>query len=348
MSYNVKLFFDDDHEAEISCEADEDIITAALRQGLILMSECREGVCATCKCFLADGEYGALMPHSVYALTPSDEEEGFVLACRLRPTSDLELEFDYPFSMVQQYVETERRGRLKEVEMVSETVARLVVQTMGAQDVLRYLPGQFVRLTLENGVSRDFSMANVCDDSRQLEFYIRVYPDGKFSSYMSRDAVVGEAINVHGPLGAFILRDNDHTPVFIAGGTGLAPVLAMLREMAASQPERHAVVIFGNTNVGDVFGVQELAELGKRLPNLKVIYSVINADESWTGEVGTATAAAERFMSSTDRSQFEYYYCGPPKMIEATTEMLEAAGVARELRHHEDFVPSKLEEESNG
>ncbi|UQX11660.1 2Fe-2S iron-sulfur cluster binding domain-containing protein [Candidatus Mycobacterium methanotrophicum] len=347
MSYNVKLFFDDDHEAEITCEADEDIITAALRQGLILMSECREGVCATCKCFLADGEYGALLPHSVYALTPSDEEEGFVLGCRLRPTSDLELEFDYPFTMVQQYVETERRGRLLEVAMVSETVARVVVQTMGAQDVLRYLPGQFVRLTLENGVSRDFSMANVCDDSRQLEFYIRVYPDGKFSSYISRDACVGEAINVHGPLGSFILRGNDHTPVFIVGGTGLAPVLAMLRDMAANQPDRHAVLIFGNTNVGDVFGVELLEGLGKQLPNLKVLYGVINPDESWTGDVGTATAVAERFISATDRSQFEYYYCGPPKMIEATTEMLEAAGVARELRHHEDFVPSKLEE-SNG
>lgn len=344
MSYNVKLYFDDDHEATITCEPDEDIITAALRQGLILMSECREGICATCRCFLVSGEYGDLLPHSVYALTPSDEAEGYMLACRLRPSSDLELEFEYPYSMVQQYVESERRGRLEQVEMVSETVARVVVRTMAAQDVLRYLPGQFVRLSLENGVSRDFSMANVCDDSRQLEFYIRVYPDGEFSSYISREGRPGEAINVRGPGGMFILRDNDNIPMFIAGGTGLSPVLAMLRQMAADRPDRRAVLIFGNTNVGDVFAVEELKVLGEQLPNLEVIYCVINPDDSWTGDVGTATAVAERYMSSTDRSQFEYYYCGPPKMIEATTEMLEAAGVARELRHHEDFVPSRMEE----
>lgn len=344
MSYNVKLYFDDDHEANITCEPDEDVITAALRQGLILMSECREGICATCRCFLLSGDYGELLPHSVYALPPSEEEEGYMLACRLQPASDLELEFEYPFSMVQQYVESERRGRLEQVEMVSDTVARVVVRTMAAQDVLSYLPGQFVRLTLENGVSRDFSMANVCDDSRQLEFYIRVYPDGQFSSYISREGRPGEAINVHGPSGIFILRDNDHVPVFIVGGTGLSPVLAMLRQMAAERPDRRAVLIFGNTNVGDVFAVEELKVLGEQLPNLEVIYSVINPDDSWTGDVGTATAVAEKYISSTDRSQFEYYYCGPPKMIEATTEMLEAAGVARELRHHEDFVPSRMEE----
>lgn len=347
MTYNLKLFFEDGHEVAITCAPDEDVISAALRQGLILMSECREGVCSTCKCFLADGEYSELMSHSVYALSPSEEEEGFVLACRLRPTSDMEIEFDYPFSMVQQYEETERRGSLDQIEMVSDTVARVVVRTMGAQDPLQYLPGQFVRISLTNSVSRDFSMANVSDDSRRLEFYIRVYPDGEFSSYIARDASPGEQVTLYGPRGKFILRDNDHTPVFIAGGTGLAPVLAMLRHLAADRPAQPAVLIFGNTNVGDVFGADELKVLTEQMPNLEVISGVINPDDSWTGERGTVTEIAQKYVSGTDRAQFEYYYCGPPKMIEATTQMLEAAGVARDLRHHEDFVPSRMEE-SNG
>lgn len=347
MTYNVKLFFDDDHETAITCEPDEDVITAALRQGLILMSECREGICSTCKCFLADGEYGQLMDHSVYALTPSEEEEGYVLACRLRPCSDLEIEFEYPFTMVHQYQEAEHRGSLDTIEMVSNTVARVVVRTMGAQDALNYLPGQFVRLVLANGVSRDYSMANLPDDSRRLEFFVRVYPDGEFSSYIARAASPGEQVTLHGPRGYFILRDNDRTPVFIAGGTGLSPVLAMLRQLAADQPDHHAVLIFGNTNVGDVFGAHELKVLAEQMPNLQIISGVINPDDAWTGDVGTATEVAEKFLCGTDRSQFEYYYCGPPKMIEATTHMLEKLGVARELRHHEDFLPSKMEE-SNG
>ncbi|PND54257.1 2-polyprenylphenol hydroxylase [Mycobacterium sp. ENV421] len=344
MTHTVKLFFDDDHEVRIECRPDEDVITAGLRQGLILMSECREGVCSTCKCFLADGEYQQLMSHSVYALSPSEEEEGYVLACRLRPSTDLELEFDYPFSMAQQYEETERRGSIEEVAMVSDTVARVVVRTLAAQDPLTFLPGQFARIVLANGVSRDFSMANMPDDSRRLEFFIRVYPDGEFSSYIGNGAQPGEQISLHGPRGKFVLRDNEHTPVFIAGGTGLAPVLAMLRQMAASQPNRPAVVIFGNTNLGDVFCTQELKALGQQLPNLRVHTSVINPDPLWTGEVGSVVEVADRVLREAKQAHFEYYYCGPPRMIEATTRMLEAAGVPRELRHHEDFVPSRMEE----
>lgn len=346
MTYSVKLFFEDGHEAAITCEPDEDVITAALRQGLILMSECREGACSTCKCFLADGEYTELLPFSVYALSPSEQEEGYVLACRLRPSSDAEIEFDYPFSMVQQYEETERRGSLDQIEMVSDTVARVVVRTMAAQDPIQYLPGQFVRIALSNGVSRDFSMANVSDDSRRLEFFIRVYPDGEFSSYIARSASSGEGVTLYGPRGKFVLRDHDRTPVFIAGGTGLAPVLAMLRRLAADRPAQPSVLIFGNTNVGDVFGADELKVLTEQMPNLQVVSGVINPDDSWIGEVGTATEIARKYISGVDSSQFEYYYCGPPKMIEATTQMLESAGVARELRHHEDFVPSRMENDN--
>jgi methane monooxygenase component C len=350
MTFKIKLFFEDDYETAIDCEPDEDVISAALRQRLILMSECREGVCSTCKCFLADGD-AEMLSHSVYALTPREAEEGYVLACQLRPSSDLELEFDYPSSMVHRFEEGEYQGLLDEVFQVSDTVVRVTIRVLPAttsrsltgEHPINYVPGQFARLTLANGVSRDYSMANVSNDDGRLEFFVRIYPDGEFSSNLV-DHPIGEHIGVIGPRGKFILRDNEHIPVFIAGGTGFAPILAMLRQLAADRPAQPAVLIFGNTNVGDVFGGDELKVLTEQLPNLEVILDVVNSDDSWTGEVGTATEIARKYISETDRSQFEYYYCGPPKMIEATTQMLEAAGVARDLRHHEDFVPSRMEE----
>lgn len=353
MTYQLKLFFEDDHEAVIGCEPDEDLISAALRQGLILMSECREGVCSTCKCFLADGD-AEMLTHSVYALSPREADEGYVLACRLRPSSDLEIEFDYPFSMAHQFEEVEHQGMLDEVAMVSDTVARVTIRvlpptvsrSLKGQHPFSYTPGQFARLKLANGVSRDYSMANVSNDDGLAEFFIRIYPDGEFSSNLFKHPI-GEHVGVIGPRGKFVLRDNDRTPVFIAGGTGLAPVLAMLRQLAADRPAHPAVLVFGNTNVGDVFGAEELKVLTEQMPNLQVVSGVVNPDESWTGEIGTATEIAQKYLSVNDRSSFEYYYCGPPKMIDATTQMLEAAGVARDLCHHEDFVPSRMEE-TNG
>jgi NAD(P)H-flavin reductase len=247
--------------------------------------------------------------------------------------------------MVQKFEETIRKGSIDQIEMISDTVARVVVRTLTAQEPLSYLPGQFARLILSNGVSRDYSMANLTGDARRLEFLIRIYADGQFSSYIGNQARAGEQITVEGPRGKFILRDHDRIPVFIVGGTGLAPALAMLRHFARTDPQRRALLFFGNTNPGDVFCAEELKELQEQMPHLEIYTTVINADPAWTGETGVVTDVAERVLDRT--SEYEYYYCGPPVMIQATTKMLERLGVAREYRHHEDFVPS-AKESNNG
>jgi len=337
MRHTVRLSFTDGHEEQISCLSGEDVVSAALRGGFILMSECREGACSSCKCYLADGEYDNLLPHSTYALSEREEDEGFVLACRLQPRSDLELEFDYPFSRVHRFEETVRRGRIDHIEMISDTVARLVVRTLRAQEPLDYLPGQFVRLTLGDGTSRDFSMANPPCDERHLEFFVRLHPEGRFSRYLGTHARAGEILTVEGPRGTFVLREHDLKPVFIAAGTGLAPILAMLRQLAVEDAQRDALLLFGNTNPGDVFGVEQLRELEEQMPRLRTHIGVAHPDQAWTGESGLITEIAERVLDGVGGR--EYYYCGPPEMIEATSRLLDRCGVPREHRHHETFTP---------
>jgi methane monooxygenase component C len=83
--HKVALTFEGADRIDIACRGDEDIITAALRQGHLLLSDCREGSCSTCRGFLVDGDYDQLLPHSPHALTDAEEEEGLILACRLRP-----------------------------------------------------------------------------------------------------------------------------------------------------------------------------------------------------------------------------------------------------------------------
>lgn len=345
MTHQVKMYFEDDGEAEISCAQDEDVVTAALRQGVLLMTECREGVCSTCKCFLAEGDYSELLSHSVHALSPAEEEEGFVLACRLKPSSDLELEFDYPFSLVQHLAASTWRGSIDEIRWISESTVSLTVRTLAAQDPVRFTPGQFVRLTLANGVSRDFSMCHLPSDDRLLRFQIKVYSDGEFSSYLATKAQVGDAITVEGPMGKFIYRDTGRVPVFIAGGTGLAPIVAILRQVEQSAPETEALLFFGNTNPGDVYFADELKELCNSLPNLAVTFSLLRPDATWSGEVGLVTEPLARYIAGREPT-FDYYFCGAPVMIEAVSTLLEGVGVPRNQRHNEDFVPSKKEDET--
>lgn len=344
MTHQVKMFFEDDGEVEISCAEDEDVVTAAMRQGVLLMTECREGVCSTCKCFLAEGDYSELLSHSVHALSPAEEEEGFVLACRLKPSTDLELEFDYPYSLVQHLEPSTWRASIEQIRRMSESTVSLTVRTLAAQDPVSFTPGQFVRLTLASGVSRDFSMCHLPSDDRLLRFQIKVYPDGQFSSYLANQAQVGEPITVEGPMGKFVYRDTGRVPVFIAGGTGLAPIVAMLRQLEQTAPETEALLFFGNTNPGDVYFVDELKELRNSLPNLAVTFTLLRPDSTWSGEVGLVTEPLRDHLTGR-APNFDYYFCGAPVMIEAVSTLLEDLGVPRNQRHNEDFVPSKKEDE---
>ena len=345
MNHQVEVTFEGQTGFTIECGEDEDIVTAALRQGYILLTECREGVCSTCKCLLVDGDYDALLPHSIHALSPSEEEDGWVLACRLQPRSDLVLDYDYPVDRVERFAEGRRQGQIVAIDRLCDTVVRVVVRTLAAQDPVVFEPGQYARLTLPGiGVSRDYSMANRPTGERELEFLIRVLPDGAFSGYVAGQGRVGEIAEVEGPFGRFCLRPGAAPPVFVAGGTGLAPILSMLRSLAATNPDDPAVLFFGNTATGDVFFERELAELGKDFPGLRVHHCVVQPDAGWDGEVGLVTDVLAARLD--DPASHAYYLCGPPPMIAATRTLLSDKGVPADQIFEENFLPSGNQESS--
>jgi methane monooxygenase component C len=126
--------------------------------------------------------------------------------------------------------------------------------------------------------------------------------------------------------------------VFVAGGTGLAPIMSMLRSLAATEPDAVATLVFGNTNAGDLFFGREIAELTKVLPGLIVHRSLMNPGPDWDGDVGLVTDALETHIDTPQAHT--YYLCGPPPMIAATKELLAARGVPRTQIFEETFIPS--------
>jgi methane monooxygenase component C len=339
-THKVECTFEGEAGFTIECRYDEDVVTAALRQGYILLTECREGACSTCKGFLVEGDYDELLTHSIHALSPSEEEEGYVLSCRLQPRSDLVIDYDYPADRIERFAEGVWSGQIVELERRSDTVMRMVVRTLAAQEAPAFEPGQYVRLTLPAiGVARDYSMANVGSDARELEFLIRVLPDGAFSGFVADGAQVGEMVTVEGPFGKFCLRpDRTLTPVFVAGGTGLAPIMSMLRSLSAEEPDAIATLVFGNTNAGDLFFGRELDELAKALPGLAVHRCLVNAGPDWAGDVGLVTDALAAHIENP--KAHSWYLCGPPPMIAATKELLAGRGVPRTQIFEETFIPS--------
>jgi methane monooxygenase component C len=331
--HKVALTFEGADRIDIACRGDEDIITAALRQGHLLLSDCREGSCSTCRGFLVDGDYDQLLPHSPHALTDAEEEDGLILACRLRPSSDLEIDFDYPADRVGRYEDGTRNGQIIDAEELSDTVARVIVRTNVAQDPFTWEPGQYLQITLPAvGATRAYSMANAPDGSRELEFLIRLLPDGQFSGHVARGLAKGEPVRLRGPYGQFAFRGETKS-VFVAGGTGLAPILAILRSLADSNPAVQAKVVFGVGGESDLFYTDELSSLRQLLPNLELVTTVEHAGAGWSGAVGRATDHLDPIDTMS-----AYYLCGPPAMVSAAEALLTSNGVVREHIHVERFL----------
>lgn len=339
--HSVRLTFEGANPVEIACAESEDIVSAALRHGILLVSECRQGSCGACRGFLEQGKYDALLEHSEHALSEHDEDEGWILACRLRPRSALVVDFDYPADRAARLDIDSRPGRIVALDRVSPTTVRLVVRTLVAQDPLQWRAGQYVRLHLTQvGLTRPFSVANLASGTRELEFFIRLVPGGRFSAALTRMRGAGEAVSVEGPYGDFGLAAEHAEPVFVAGGTGLVPILAMLRQLVIDAPGSRPTLIFGAANEQELIAQDEIEVLRAGCSALTVEVAVASPGATWQGVVGTAVDALRQQLARMPNSQQrDFYLCGPAAMVAAARGVISAFGVPDERVHHESFTP---------
>ncbi|MEW5704500.1 MAG: 2Fe-2S iron-sulfur cluster-binding protein [Pseudomonadota bacterium] len=337
--HKVHCTFLDGKEFEFECGPEENVISAARRQNIILPAYCMEGICGTCKVRLAEGEVD-MGRAELGALSPTEEEEGYVLLCQAHPQTDLEVQFEIDSDRVT--APQEGKARIVEVGPASPSgeVYRIVLKAEFS-DIFFWNPGQYVAINAP-GTSewRMFSMANTASMENVLEFYVRILPQGVFSNFLKGQAKVGDTLDIKGPYGLFFYNITDRPPVFIGGGTGLAPNLAMIRQLSNQFYPKRIRLFFGVTNPGDLHCKKEIESLQEALPDFVPYYACANADESWEGDKGFVTDSLLKHMGGEDFAGHEFYLCGPPPMIEAVEKILREKSVERSHIHREEFVPS--------
>jgi len=330
---DIAIVTQDGETVHFECGMDEDVISAGLRQDVILMSSCREGGCATCKALCTDGDY-ELVRCTVQALPPEEEEQGFVLLCRTFPQSDLTLEVPYTSDRISS--STAEREFFAEVQSIVPIASNAVQLTLrrrptdvaGSAGGVMFEPGQFFDVQVPGSEQwRSFSPASLPNAEGSLEFLIRILPDGLFSNYLRDVACPGDVVRVRGPSGSFYLRENGLQPrCFVAGGTGLAPVVAMVRQMLDRGDPHETRLYFGVNREEEVFYVQELFSLAEQMPNLSVHVCVMSAGPEWQGQHGTPVDALRRDLQQRCAAP-DLYLCGPPSMIDATYEACIELGI---------------------
>jgi propane monooxygenase reductase subunit len=186
-------------------------------------------------------------------------------------------------------------------------------------------------------------MANLAAEAGELEFMIKRYEGGRFSGLLGEDGLkVGDELQVTGPYGVFTLRASSPRRIlFIGGGAGMAPILCLLRSMAEAGVDRPATYYYGARTKTDLFHLEELADLGDRLPEFTFVPALseaANGDE-WAGESGLITDVVERLEG--DLAEVDAYLCGPPPMVDAAIAMLEAKGVPESHIYFDKFTTTE-------
>jgi propane monooxygenase reductase subunit len=231
-------------------------------------------------------------------------------------------------------------GTIRAVESLTHDIRQLKIET--AQP-LKFWAGQYVDITIpDTGVTRSFSMANPPSVQRQLEFIIKVYPQGAFSSLLRDKLRAGDEITVTGPYGTCLRHEGrDSTMVLAGGGSGMAPLLSILTDLVESGEQRPVRFFYGARTKRDLFMVERIEELGSRLHDFRFIPVLSGPDieAEWTGETGFVHEIIRKHLQNEPlEAEADAYSCGPPPMIDAVLPVLQMGGVEPENIHFDKFT----------
>ncbi|SOB80584.1 CDP-4-dehydro-6-deoxyglucose reductase [Sphingomonas guangdongensis] len=309
------------------------LLDAALQQQLVLEYSCRTGRCGICKAPVVAGETRLLRPEDE-SLSAEEAARGLILTCCRAAVSDVELDVE-PLDRLAGLEIRTIPARIVSIETLAPDIVRVVLKTPPASP-LRFLPGQYIDV-LADGVRRSYSLANAPRADNQLELLIKRYPGGQLSGFWFERAKPNDLIRIEGPLGTFFLRDEAPVEIlFLATGTGIAPVKALLEEIAAdpSRAARHRIRVFWGNREAENF-CWDPVDLGL---DIGFHHLLSGGDPLWDRRRGYVQDAA--VADGVDVSETVVYACGSNAMITAARNLLTARGLPPKRFFSDAFVSS--------
>lgn len=328
MSHTVKLA---DRPVSFAITEDETVLAAGLRQHLALPFGCQSGGCASCRVRMLSGQ--VRYPVEPAALSPAEKAAGYILMCQARAETDLLLELHQPARL------EELRPRVLPCRVTSKTL--LAHDVIGLRLKLprdarfRHLPGQYLDFLLEDGRRRSFSIASV-PNGDWLELHLRITPQGRFAHWVLHEMPDRAILRFEGPLGAFYVRDDSTRPVlFMAGGTGFAPIHAMIEDLLQHGSTRPLHLFWGARQQRDLYLDEEVRRWTQRHASLRYTPVLSEPEAGWTGASGFVHE--ELLRAYPDLSAHEVYMSGPPVMVRAGKLAFAAAGLDADHLFYDSF-----------
>jgi len=300
---------------QFSCEADETVLSAALRAGVGLPYGCKNGACGSCKGKITSGNvvHGT---HQQRALSEGEEAQGMSLFCCAKPQSDLTIEAR-EIAASGEFPVKKMPTRVAKLEKLSEDVMLIALQ-LPANERLQYRAGQYIEFMLRDGKRRSYSMANAPHLDEQITLHVRHMPGGLFTDQVFSTMKERDILRFEGPHGTFFLREDSDKPiVLLASGTGFAPIKALVEHLIYTESTRPVSLYWGGRRPADLYMAALCEEWAAKLPNFKYIPVVSDAmpEDQWNGRTGFVHQAV--LADFADLSAHQVYACGAPIVVES-------------------------------
>ena len=300
---------------QFQAQTGESLLAAGIRQGIGLPYGCKDGACGSCKCKLVSGQ----VQHSNFqrkALSVEEEGQGFVLTCSACALSDITLE-SRQVTPAGALPVKKMPTRVSSLVRKTDDVVVMQLQ-LPANDAFVYRAGQYVEFILRDGARRSYSMANAPSHGPGVELHIRHMPGGRFTDLVFGSMKEKDILRIEGPMGSFFLREDSEKPmVFLASGTGFAPLKALLEHMQHCGIERPVTLYWGGRRPADLYMDDWVQAQCAAMPHMHYVPVVSDAlpEDAWQGRTGFVhLAVLEDFP---DLSGHQVYACGAPVVVDS-------------------------------
>jgi Na+-transporting NADH:ubiquinone oxidoreductase subunit F len=318
-------------EKEFKVQGGGTLLATLMEQGIFIPSACGgRGSCGYCKVKVFEGG-GPLLPTETPWLEPEEVEDNVRISCQIKVRGDIDLEIPPELFLIKEF-----RTRVEGMRDLTDDIKELRLQLI-EPDTITFKPGQYIQFQVPEyeecpeSVYRAYSIASAAYEPTNITLVVTKVPEGLATTFIHEVLREGEEISINGPYGEFYLSDSEREIFFVATGSGLAPIISMLSQMAEEENPRRATLIFGARHRKDLFYVEEIEALEQRIPHLEVIFTLSRPQEEdrWDGEQGRVTNVLEKIVRNGENK--EAYLCGNPAMVESCQELLVKKGIPQEL-----------------
>lgn len=326
-------------ERTFSVKGGSSLLETLKTQKIFIPSACGgRGTCAYCKVRVLEGG-GPLLPTEEPYIDNKARSEGVRLSCQVKVRSNLAIRIPSELFSIKEYA-----GVCEKITDYTYDIKEYRIKLTDPGEIA-YTPGQYVQFLAPaykgspEEVYRAYSISSDPSEKDHLELIVRRVTGGICTTYMFDHLKEGSEVRINGPHGEFYLRDTQAPIIFIAGGSGIAPIKCMLHHMHNTANSRKSIFFFGVRTLKDLFLSDRMSAFEKELAEFRFV-PVVSEPESadWRGERGRVTDAAKKYLESQpDAGNYEGYLCGSPGMIDSAIAVLTSLGIPLDKIYYDKF-----------